>query len=151
MMPKWNVVTAMELIQKEKITNFTGVPLMSFELMTHPDRHKYDLSTLQGLAGGGAPRPVEHVKRIAEEFPTAPPALGYGLTETNGVGAGQFFHQLSGKAQFHGQCLQAARRSRDPRRCRKAGGAGGTRRSIDPVGRPVLRLLEPARRDRRRA
>jgi acyl-CoA synthetase (AMP-forming)/AMP-acid ligase II len=90
MMPKWNVVTAMELIQKEKITNFTGVPLMSFELMSHPDRHKYDLSTLQGLAGGGAPRPVEHVKRIADEFPTAPPALGYGLTETNGIGAGNF-------------------------------------------------------------
>lgn len=90
MMPKWNVVHAMELIQKEKITNFTGVPLMSFELLTHPDRHKYDLSTLQGLAGGGAPRPVEHVKRIADEFPTAPPALGYGLTETNGVGAGIF-------------------------------------------------------------
>jgi len=90
MMPKWNVVTAMELIQREKITNFTGVPLMSFELMSHPDRHKYDLSTLQGLSGGGAPRPVEHVKRIAEEFPTAPPALGYGLTETNGIGAGNF-------------------------------------------------------------
>lgn len=90
MMPKWNVVDAMRLIEKEKITNFTGVPLMSFELMTHPDRHKYDLSTLQGLAGGGAPRPVEHVKRIADEFPTAPPALGYGLTETNGIGAGNF-------------------------------------------------------------
>ena len=90
MMPKWNVVDAMKLIEKEKITNFTGVPLMSFELMSHPDRHKYDLSTLQGLAGGGAPRPVEHVKRIADEFPTAPPALGYGLTETNGIGAGNF-------------------------------------------------------------
>lgn len=90
MMPKWNVVDAMKLIEKEKITNFTGVPLMSFEIMTHPDRHKYDLSTLQGLAGGGAPRPVEHVKRIAEEFPTAPPALGYGLTETNGIGAGNY-------------------------------------------------------------
>ncbi len=90
MMPKWNVVTAMELIEREKITNFTGVPLMSFELMTHPDRHKYDLSSLQGLAGGGAPRPQEHVRRLNEEFPTAPPALGYGLTETNGVGAGIF-------------------------------------------------------------
>lgn len=90
MMPKWDVVTAMELIQTEKITNFTGVPLMSFELLTHPDRHKYDLSSLQGLAGGGAPRPVEHVRRLTDEFPTAPPAIGYGLTETNGVGAGNF-------------------------------------------------------------
>lgn len=89
-MPKWDVVKAMELIQREKITNFTGVPLMSFELMTSPERHNYDLSSLQGLAGGGAPRPVEHVRRLAEEFPTAPPALGYGLTETNGIGAGTF-------------------------------------------------------------
>lgn len=90
MMPKWNVVTAMELIEREKVTNFTGVPLMSFELLSHPDRHKYDLSSLQGLAGGGAPRPVDHVRRLSEEFPTAPPALGYGLTETNAIGAGIF-------------------------------------------------------------
>jgi long-chain acyl-CoA synthetase len=90
MMPKWDARAAMELIQREKITNFTGVPLMSFEIMSHPDRHKYDLSTLQGLAGGGAPRPVEHVRRLAEAFPSAPPALGYGLTETNAVGCGNY-------------------------------------------------------------
>jgi long-chain acyl-CoA synthetase len=88
MMPKWDVVAAMMLIEKERITGFTGVPLMSFELTSHPDRHKYDLSSLQGLAGGGAPRPVEHVKRIMDELPNAPPSLGYGLTETNGVGCG---------------------------------------------------------------
>jgi long-chain acyl-CoA synthetase len=90
MMPKWNAVNAMELIERERITNFTGVPLMSFEIMTHPDRHKYDLSTLQGMAAGGAPRPVEHVRRLAEELPGAPPALGYGLTETNAIGCGNF-------------------------------------------------------------
>ncbi|MEQ1548513.1 MAG: class I adenylate-forming enzyme family protein [Chakrabartia sp.] len=90
MMPKWNAVTAMEIIEREKITNFTGVPLMSFEVMTHPDRHKYDLSSLQGMAAGGAPRPVEHVRRLAEELPNAPPALGYGLTETNAIGCGNF-------------------------------------------------------------
>jgi long-chain acyl-CoA synthetase len=90
MMPKWDVVHAMQLIEREKVTSFTGVPLMSFEIVSHPDRKAYDLSTLQGLAGGGAPRPLEHVKRLNEEFPNAPPALGYGLTETNGVGAGNF-------------------------------------------------------------
>jgi long-chain acyl-CoA synthetase len=90
MMPKWDALTALQLIEKEKVTSFTGVPLMSFELLSHPDRDKYDLSTLQGLAGGGAPRPVEHVKRLSEEIPNAPPALGYGLTETSGVGCGNF-------------------------------------------------------------
>ncbi len=90
MMPKWDAAKAMELIQHEKITNFTGVPLMSFEIMTHPDRHKFDLSTLQGMAGGGAPRPVDHVRRLADEMPHAPPALGYGLTETNAIGCGNY-------------------------------------------------------------
>ncbi len=90
MMPKWDAHKAMELIQQEKITNFTGVPLMSFEIMTHPDRHKFDLSTLQGMAGGGAPRPVDHVRRLADEMPHAPPALGYGLTETNAIGCGNY-------------------------------------------------------------
>ena len=76
MMPKWDAVRAMELIERERITNFTGVPLMSFEIMTHPDRANYDLSSLQGLAGGGAPRPVDHVRRLAESMPHAPPKAG---------------------------------------------------------------------------
>jgi acyl-CoA synthetase (AMP-forming)/AMP-acid ligase II len=89
MMPKWNALEAMKLIEREKVTNFTGVPLMSWEILNHPDRANYDLSTVQSFAAGGAPRPPEHVRRLAEEMP-APPALGYGLTETNAVGAGSF-------------------------------------------------------------
>jgi long-chain acyl-CoA synthetase len=89
MMPKWSALDAMRLIQAEKVTNFTGVPLMSWEIMNHPDRSKYDLSTIQTFAAGGAPRPSEHVRRLNEEMP-APPALGYGLTETNAVGCGSF-------------------------------------------------------------
>jgi long-chain acyl-CoA synthetase len=89
MMPKWNALEAMQLIEREKVTNFTGVPLMSWEILNHPDRDKYDISTVQSFAAGGAPRPPEHVRRLADEMP-APPALGYGLTETNAVGAGSF-------------------------------------------------------------
>lgn len=90
MMPKWNALTAMQLIETEKVTNFTGVPLMSFEILTHPDRDKYDLSTIQSFAAGGAPRPAEHVRRLHDELEGSPPALGYGLTETNAVGCGVF-------------------------------------------------------------
>ena len=90
MMPKWNALTAMQLIEAEKVTNFTGVPLMSFEILTHPDRDKYDLSTIQSFAAGGAPRPAEHVRRLHDELEGSPPALGYGLTETNAVGCGVF-------------------------------------------------------------
>ena len=89
LMAKWDAEEAMRLIEAEKITYFVGVPLMSFELLTHPNRGKYDLSTLADIAAGGAPRPPEHVKRIDEEM-TGKPLIGYGLTETNGVGTGNF-------------------------------------------------------------
>jgi acyl-CoA synthetase (AMP-forming)/AMP-acid ligase II len=72
------------------VTYFVGVPLMSFEIATHPDRDQYDLSTCVTFAAGGAPRPVDHVDRIRRELPHAYPILGYGLTETNGVGCGNF-------------------------------------------------------------
>ncbi|MFN3423957.1 MAG: class I adenylate-forming enzyme family protein [Novosphingobium meiothermophilum] len=88
LMPKWDAVAAMRLIEREKVTYFVGVPLMSFEIATHPDRDKYDLSTCVSFAAGGAPRPVEHVDRIRKALPHAFPLLGYGLTETNGVGCG---------------------------------------------------------------
>ncbi len=88
LMPKWDAEEAMRLIEQEKVTYFVGVPLMSFEIATHPNRGKYDLSSCTSFAGGGAPRPVDHVRRIREALPHAFPLLGYGLTETNGVGAG---------------------------------------------------------------
>jgi len=89
-MSRWNAVSAMELIERERVSYFVGVPLMSFEIATHPDRDTYDLSTCVTFAAGGAPRPVEHVERIRRELPHAFPVLGYGLTETNGVGCGNF-------------------------------------------------------------
>jgi long-chain acyl-CoA synthetase len=85
LMPKWDAEEAMRLIEAEKVTYFVGVPLMSFEILTHPRRHEYDLSTVADFAAGGAPRPVEHVRRIDTEMGGAP-LVGYGLTETNGVG-----------------------------------------------------------------
>ena len=88
LMPKWDPGEALRLIEEEKITYFVGVPTMSLELMQHPDRDKYDLSSLLDIAAGGAPRPPEHVGRLADAFPGKNPAIGYGLTETNGVGAG---------------------------------------------------------------
>jgi acyl-CoA synthetase (AMP-forming)/AMP-acid ligase II len=89
-MARWDARAAMELILRERVTYFVGVPLMSFEIATHPDRDQYDLSTCVTFAAGGAPRPVDHVDRIRREMPHAYPILGYGLTETNGVGCGNF-------------------------------------------------------------
>ncbi len=88
LMPKWDAEAAMRLIQDEQCNYFVGVPLMSYEILVHPKRAEYDLSTCKSYAAGGAPRPPEHVKRIAEGMDGGKPLLGYGLTETNAVGCG---------------------------------------------------------------
>jgi acyl-CoA synthetase (AMP-forming)/AMP-acid ligase II len=94
---------ALRLIEKERITYFVGVPTMSLELMNHPDHGNYDLSTLTDIAAGGAPRPVSHVERLRRSFPDAQPALGYGLTETNAVGCGNFWTNYAAKPASTGR------------------------------------------------
>jgi acyl-CoA synthetase (AMP-forming)/AMP-acid ligase II len=89
-MHKWDAGEALRLIEKERCTYFVGVPTMSLEMMQHPDRDRYDLSSLVDIASGGAPRPPEHVDRLGKTLPGKHPVQGYGLTETNGVGAGNF-------------------------------------------------------------
>jgi len=103
LMHKWDAAEALRLIEKEKITYFVGVPTMSLELMNHPDRGNYDLSTLTDIAAGGAPRPVAHVERLRRAFPAAQPALGYGLTETNAVGCGNFWGNYAAKPASTGR------------------------------------------------
>ncbi|MCM8732235.1 class I adenylate-forming enzyme family protein [Hephaestia sp. GCM10023244] len=90
LMPKWDAEEAMRLIEAEAINYFVGVPLMSYEILTHPNRGQYDLSRVTDFAAGGAPRPVEHVRRIRDEMGGGAPLIGYGLTETNAVGCGNW-------------------------------------------------------------
>ena len=89
-LPKWDALEAMRLIEQERVTYFVGVPLMSYEIATHPQRDTFDLSSCVSFVAGGAPRPVEHVARIHEALPQGFPLIGYGLTETNGVGCANF-------------------------------------------------------------
>ena len=86
MMSKWDPGVALQLIQDEKISAITGVPTQTWDLLTHPDKDKYDLSSFKDLSGGGAPRPPEHVQKLKEGFNDAEPSIGYGLTETNAAG-----------------------------------------------------------------
>ena len=90
LMPKWDAREALRLMEAEKVTYFVGVPLMSYEIATHPERDQFDVTSCKSFAAGGAPRPVDHVRKIKEAFPGGFPLLGYGLTETNAVGCGNF-------------------------------------------------------------
>jgi acyl-CoA synthetase (AMP-forming)/AMP-acid ligase II len=103
LMPKWDAEEAMRLIEAEGVSYFVGVPLMSYEILTHPNRHRYDLSTVTDFAAGGAPRPVEHVWRIKEEMGGGAPLIGYGLTETNAVGCGNWRENYLAKPESTGR------------------------------------------------
>lgn len=106
LMPKWDATHALELMQNEKVTYFVGVPLMSYEIASHPDLAKYDISMCKSFAAGGAPRPVEHVNKIKQAFPGGFPLLGYGLTETNAVGCGNFNENYLAKPGSTGKASQ---------------------------------------------
>ncbi len=82
---KWDAARALELIEREKVTNFSGVPTMSREMLLHPDWNTRDTSSLQGLGGGGAPLQPDLVKKIDDALPKGAPSTGYGLTETHGI------------------------------------------------------------------
>ncbi|MCH1513205.1 MAG: class I adenylate-forming enzyme family protein [Acidimicrobiales bacterium] len=83
---KWKPDRALELIEKEKVTHFIGVPTMSWDLLEAPMFEQRDTSSLRSVGGGGAPMPPELVKRIDENFKKGRPGLGYGMTETNAYG-----------------------------------------------------------------
>jgi acyl-CoA synthetase (AMP-forming)/AMP-acid ligase II len=95
MMYKWDANKALELIEAERISVFHGVPTMTWELMQADNFDRTDLRSLRQVQSGGAPRPPEHLKLMQEKFPErALPGLGYGLTETNAIGAiisGKFY------------------------------------------------------------
>jgi long-chain acyl-CoA synthetase len=82
---KWDPGRALELIERERVSNFSGVPTMSRELLAHPDWDRRDTSSLQGMGGGGAALQPDLVEKIDRSLAGGAPSTGYGLTETNGI------------------------------------------------------------------
>lgn len=84
-MYRWDAGEALKIIEKEKITNLSGVPVMSRELIAHPDFTKTDVSSLTSIGGGGAQLQPDLVGKIDEAAQNARPGTGYGMTETCGI------------------------------------------------------------------
>ncbi|SEJ05466.1 Acyl-CoA synthetase (AMP-forming)/AMP-acid ligase II [Sphingomonas sp. OV641] len=80
-MRKFDAVRAMEIIEREKVNSTGGVPTIAWQLLEHPERHRYDLSSLETIGYGGAPSAPELVRKIAAELKSAP-GNGWGMTET---------------------------------------------------------------------
>jgi len=80
---RWDTLRAMELIQAERCTGAGGVPTIAWQILEHPQRGEFDLSSLENMNYGGAPASPELVRRIKEVFPHAAPGIGWGMTETS--------------------------------------------------------------------
>jgi long-chain acyl-CoA synthetase len=88
LMHRWNAERALELIERERITSFGGVPTMVWQVLESPDFDKRDTSSVQSIGYGGAPAPPQLVHRIRRHFPTVSPGNGYGMTETSSLAVG---------------------------------------------------------------
>jgi long-chain acyl-CoA synthetase len=83
MMRRWDPVRAFELIERERVNLAGGVPTIAWQLIEHPLRANYDLSSLESVSYGGAPSAPELVRKIRETFPNSAPGNGWGMTETS--------------------------------------------------------------------
>jgi long-chain acyl-CoA synthetase len=88
LMYKWTPERALELIERERVNTFGGVPSMAWQVLESPELEKHDISSITGVNYGGAPSAPELVRRLKQVFPEASPSNGYGLTETSALATG---------------------------------------------------------------
>ena len=74
--------TALETIERERVTVFEGVPTMYAALLNHAERERCDVSTLRLCVSGGAALPVEVLRAFEEAFGCIV-LEAYGLSETS--------------------------------------------------------------------
>jgi len=86
LMYRWDADQAVDLIEREGVTNFSGVPHTAFDLLDRAAARGVSLDSLQGLASGATLVPPELVRRVDSQFSSrVAPGNGYGLTETTGA------------------------------------------------------------------
>ena len=86
LLPRFEPAKALELIQRDKVNSFAGVPTMYSALLHAPDHEQYDTSSLDLCVSGGSAMPVELLNGFDEAF-GAKILEGYGLSETTGMGS----------------------------------------------------------------
>jgi len=86
LIPRFDPVKALEIIARDRVTVFEGVPTMYGAILHTPDRDRFDTSTLSICVSGGAAMPVELLRGFDKAF-DCKVLEGYGLSETSPVAA----------------------------------------------------------------
>jgi acyl-CoA synthetase (AMP-forming)/AMP-acid ligase II len=73
-------VAVLEAIERERLGNLGAIPTQAIMLLDHPDRGRYDLSSLRNVLLGGAPSSPELIRRVQAEL-GAQVSVRYSSTE----------------------------------------------------------------------
>ena len=84
MIPRFDPGKALEIIQRDGVTLFEGVPTMYHAMLNHPERERYDVSSLRTCVSGGSAMPVEVMRGFEKAFGCVV-LEGYGLSETSPI------------------------------------------------------------------
>ncbi|MGY1689888.1 long-chain-fatty-acid--CoA ligase [Geodermatophilus sp. SYSU D01105] len=84
LLPRFDGAKALEIVQRDRVTVFEGVPTMFAAMLHQPDRDRYDVSSLRLCVSGGSAMPVEVMRGFEEAFGCIV-LEGYGLSETSPV------------------------------------------------------------------
>jgi long-chain acyl-CoA synthetase len=84
LVPRFDATKALEVIGRDRVTVFEGVPTMYAGMLHVEDAASYDVSSLRTCVSGGSAMPVEVMRKFEETFGCVV-LEGYGLSETSPV------------------------------------------------------------------
>ena len=105
-MYRWDAEQAAQLIDAERLSSVVAPAALTGDLVRVAQRKRHSLATLLSVGGGGAPRAPEQVRQIGSSFAQALPATGWGMTETNAIGAGIAGEEYLQRPASSGRCSQ---------------------------------------------
>jgi len=106
-MYRWDPGAALGIIERDRVTTFGGVPAIAWQVLEHPERDRFDLSSIQFVSYGGAPSAPELVSTIKRRFPTATVSNGWGMTETCATSTLNFGRDYEMRPASAGACAPA--------------------------------------------
>ena len=102
-MHRWEPGKALQMIRDELITQFNGAPAMVMQLLSTPGfAPAASAKSLGGVGFGGAGLPQRLIDEVLGRFPDSMSGIGFGLTETNGVGTAISGRLFAGKPRSSG-------------------------------------------------
>jgi fatty-acyl-CoA synthase len=78
-------VATMRAIHEEKCTALIGAPIIYRDILNHPDRKQYDLSSLVYSAVGASPVHIDFLRQLEKEIPIKRIGQLYGMTENAAI------------------------------------------------------------------